>query len=97
MSQRCHIRTLAVRRRADRTMTLAAPNTSRLRGSIMEARCGGNSGTSSQACRHDQPADGRAGRFPTGAIGGSTKISLVDLFGLGEFAWLAFRYHPALA
>jgi hypothetical protein len=35
-------------------------------------------------------------RFPTGATGDSTKISLVDLFGLGEFAWLAFRYHPAL-
>jgi len=32
----------------------------------------------------------------TGPIGDSTKISLVDLFGLSEFAWLAFRYHPAL-
>ena len=42
-----------------------------------------------------EPVDCRA-RFPTGAIGDSNKISLVDLFGLGEFAWLAFRYHPAL-
>src|SRR3954468_2643890 len=32
----------------------------------------------------------------TGTTGDSTKISLVDLFGLGEFAWLAFRYHAAL-
>ncbi len=42
-----------------------------------------------------EPVDCLA-RFSTGAIGDSTKISLVDLFGLGEFAWLAFRYHPAL-
>jgi len=33
---------------------------------------------------------------PYDLAGDSTKISLVDLFGLSEFAWLAFRYHPAL-